>query len=55
MKFDQRKSQKGAGFIEMIFWAALIAVVVWLFIQYRSNPDTLNSMRATHSPLEDKK
>ena len=55
MKFSRIQNSQGAGLIETIFWVAVIAAAGWLYLQYRSNPDTLNSKRATQSPLEDKK
>jgi hypothetical protein len=49
------KSQRGWGFMDIIFWVVIITVLVWTAKQYILHPEGLNPRGATHSALEDTK
>lgn len=44
---------KGIGFIELVVWVGVAAVLGWLGWQLYQHPESLNTKSATHSPLED--
>lgn len=47
------KNQKGGGLFGALLWVGLLTLLAWVAYQYLSNPNRRDSIRTTHSPLED--
>ena len=44
---------RGMGFLELLFWAALLGLLAWAVWQFYLHPEGLNAKPESHHPYED--